>query len=404
MAAAAGAAYASAPSRWTAVSVALAADEAALSLEQEMHQAHAAIVGSDSARVESPATLAEPTSAPAVETTTVEKVNAETAIAEPSTVEPPNAEKTFEAHPVSAEPAIVAETSAPISAAVPELIAPATSEPAPAEAAVAAHELNDASSIGAPSTDAITAAVKELEAAAAAYEAQRSAAPEPVLQAVESVPPAPEPAQTVEADSRHEDIPAETTQPALAQEAVATSDHKEHVDLRHEEQAQEEEKHEIPAPVAEIATAAPEQTPAVREEEPEIQAPISAAEVSPEPASHVAAHSDESATPVPSGARGKSDPANKEPDIAETTAAAWASWRRIRESGDGKSSKANSKDQSASRDEAAMAVAAGAEKSPEDASASDAESGEIDSIVDSVLADLRPKIVEEISRKLGKKK
>jgi hypothetical protein len=244
--------------------------------------------------------------------------------------------------------------------------------------------------------------VKELEAAAAAYEAQRSAASEPAAQAVESVSPAPEPTQTVEAVSRHEDIPAETTQPVLAQEVAATADQKEHVGLRHEEQAQEEEKHEILAPVAEIPTAAPEQAPAVSDEKPEIEAPIHAAEVSPEAASHVAAHSDESA-PVLSGARGKSDPANKEPDIAESTAAAWASWRRIRESGDGKSAKANSKDQSASRDEAAMAVAAGAEKSP-DASASDAESGEIDSIVDSVLADLRPKIVEEISRKLGKKK
>jgi len=50
-----------------------------------------------------------------------------------------------------------------------------------------------------------------------------------------------------------------------------------------------------------------------------------------------------------------------------------------------------------------MAVAAGAEKAPEEASAP-AESDEIASIVDSVLADLRPKIVEEISRKMGKKK
>jgi hypothetical protein len=49
-----------------------------------------------------------------------------------------------------------------------------------------------------------------------------------------------------------------------------------------------------------------------------------------------------------------------------------------------------------------MAVAAGAEKAPEGAHG--AESDDIAGIVDSVLADLRPKIVEEISRKMGKKK
>ena len=104
--------------------------------------------------------------------------------------------------------------------------------------------------------------------------------------------------------------------------------------------------------------------------------------------------------------------AKKETEIAETTAAAWASWRRIRESGDSKataqSAKPNPTDEQeapAPRDKAAMAVAAGAEKSPEEIpSASEAESEEIASIVDSVLADMRPKIVEEISRKLKKKK
>jgi len=50
-----------------------------------------------------------------------------------------------------------------------------------------------------------------------------------------------------------------------------------------------------------------------------------------------------------------------------------------------------------------MAVAAGAEKTPESA-ASESDPAAIASIVDSVLADLRPKIFEEISRKMGKKK
>jgi hypothetical protein len=51
-----------------------------------------------------------------------------------------------------------------------------------------------------------------------------------------------------------------------------------------------------------------------------------------------------------------------------------------------------------------MAVAAGAEKLPEDASPSESNPEDIANIVDSVLADLRPKIFEEISRKMGKKK
>jgi hypothetical protein len=103
---------------------------------------------------------------------------------------------------------------------------------------------------------------------------------------------------------------------------------------------------------------------------------------------------------------GPSDMAKKESEIAATTAAAWASWRRIRET-DGKGAEhAAEKDSghTSEQDEAAMAVAAGAEKAPEEGSDNSEISPEIASIVDSVLADLRPKIVEEISRKLNKKK
>lgn len=87
------------------------------------------------------------------------------------------------------------------------------------------------------------------------------------------------------------------------------------------------------------------------------------------------------------------------------TAAAWATWRKIRETGGPKSGEASQKDEEESlpQDRAAMAVAAGAESNPEEATNFDADP-EIASIVDSVLADMRPKIVEEIARKLGKKK
>ena len=106
----------------------------------------------------------------------------------------------------------------------------------------------------------------------------------------------------------------------------------------------------------------------------------------------------------------------RESDIAATTAAAWASWRQIRETGDKSkptgSAKAGQQDDDDEEypelppDRAAMAAAAGAEKSPSaeespEAAADDPEA--IANIVDKVLADLRPKIAEEISKKLKKK-
>ncbi len=94
----------------------------------------------------------------------------------------------------------------------------------------------------------------------------------------------------------------------------------------------------------------------------------------------------------------------RESDFSDTTAAAWASWRKIRETGGAHSTHAAGPSQEkATDDDAAMAVAAGAENAPEEASETESDPA-IASIVDSVLADLRPKIVEEISRKLGKKK
>ena len=93
---------------------------------------------------------------------------------------------------------------------------------------------------------------------------------------------------------------------------------------------------------------------------------------------------------------------NHDSDMNASTVAAWASWRQSREAGESKSATGPSKE---NQDAAAMAVAAGAENHPEDASeASESDPEAIASIVDSVLADLRPRIFEEISRKMGKKK
>jgi hypothetical protein len=99
-------------------------------------------------------------------------------------------------------------------------------------------------------------------------------------------------------------------------------------------------------------------------------------------------------------------------EAVKSTAAAWASWRQIRDV----SKEAAQTQQEAPPKEfdipesapvqtAARAVAAGAEKMQETANPSqESDPSAIASIVDSVLADLRPKLMEEISRKMSEKK
>jgi hypothetical protein len=235
------------------------------------------------------------------------------------------------------------------------------------------------------------------------------AEPEPALpQPVDSATPsALEASQPAEAKT--EEIPvAQVTgaEPTAAETAAATT---EHTEAKHEEQTPaepsqpvEEEKGE------ELALAAPVASVAKVEESPSVVEKLETAEpvaVSQVPAEHVPTA--ELAAPGETAHGGRREMAKKESDIAATTAAAWASWRRIRETGDSKDAAHpnNGAEEKAAPapEEAAMAVAAGAEKTPEEVPAA-TESPEIASIVDSVLADLRPKIVEEISRKLGKKK
>jgi two-component system chemotaxis response regulator CheY len=100
----------------------------------------------------------------------------------------------------------------------------------------------------------------------------------------------------------------------------------------------------------------------------------------------------------------------RDSEVAATTAAAWASWQQVRsdEPRTPESAKSPQRDDvdaepASASEPAAMAVAAGAEKSPEEG-APGADPRAIANIVDSVLAELRPKIVAEISKKLGEKK
>ena len=102
-----------------------------------------------------------------------------------------------------------------------------------------------------------------------------------------------------------------------------------------------------------------------------------------------------------------------DPETVKNTAAAWASWRQTRDTGNGSDAlEPQPKEKEIDIPEpppaetAARAVAAGAEQILQEASAAapSGDSRDVASIVDSVLADLRPKLMEEISRKMSEKK
>jgi CheY-like chemotaxis protein len=102
-----------------------------------------------------------------------------------------------------------------------------------------------------------------------------------------------------------------------------------------------------------------------------------------------------------------------DPETIKSTAAAWASWRQTRDTGNGnEAAEAQPREVErpesapAERETAARAVAAGAEQISQEAAAAkpQGDQNNVASIVDSVLADLRPKLMEEISRKMSEKK
>jgi two-component system chemotaxis response regulator CheY len=405
MAVAAGAEYLSAPSRWTAVAVSLSADEASTSLENEMQKAHAAFAAAEVAHA-----------APA------------TSIAET---------------PVAADQPAPTETISPVEAVTPELVGPVQthSEPEPQDAGT---HLPSVSSTATGTAGAISSAVKVFETVAASFFKSQPTPTEPEPAPVQTAEPVvAEAVSALAGEAKHEE-PA-LAQPTVAEpekaeqskaeeikqdsleaskeerttapiEAQKKEDQIEEQKYEHREERQSEESHgEEPAPAAPAAVeAAPEASPVIEAQNGDRHE--SAAPIAEQTASQAASSQISSEVPPPApgaehAAKGTEGMGTKESEIAETTAAAWASWRRIRESSDSKHTPAQSGNaqeghevDSASRDEAAMAVAAGAEKAPEEASTAPEESGEIANIVDSVLAEMRPKIVAEISKKIGKKK
>jgi two-component system, chemotaxis family, chemotaxis protein CheY len=345
MAAAAGAQSSTVVSRWTAVSVAPAPEEAAISLEHEMQKAYAAFAAAETG----------PTA--------------------------------YSAARPEIQPAAV-ETSSPVMVAATEPVVSVPATPAP-------ETVQSLSEVANAATDAISAAVKELEAVAASYEQQiapASAVPDlaapgfavPDLGAHEPAPIE----KTAEAEAKSTEPVAAIVEPspvAAAEEPAPPAPQTEQPEVAHV--APEESEAET------LATTAPTPVEEVRVED---SSAANVSEVSAPATSHTASE-------------GTSDAVSGESDASESTAAAWASWHRTRESGAPSAPAAETAQReieheaSAPADAAARAVAAGAEKTPEEAAKPESDEG-IASIVDSVLAEMRPKIYEEISRKMGKKK
>ncbi|HTW57993.1 MAG TPA: response regulator [Terriglobales bacterium] len=424
MAMAAGSGVATTNSRWTAVAVALAPEDAAVSLEKEMQKAFAAFAAADGAyKGFAAAEVPEP---------------AAVAVAEPS------------ASAGFSEAASAKETALEIAAPASAIAAPEVTPPEVTPTQVSETQVSETlEAVAGAAKDAISAAIQELETAAASYVAQAAASASELApgQAAHLPAASTTSSSSVEAGSADRQVSeaaAEERHPSIAAEELGAKrgleDDSQFERGKKSEESQPaavhpvvEELHPADAPTAELATAQiaaaivapePEQHVAasdsaagnVSQEQASLEQ-VSSEQVSAEQTSADAALSKEAssdgisrdpadrervetAAPAQPAHGGLGEMAKKESEIAATTAAAWANWRRIRESDDPKAPQTG-----APQDSAAMAVAAGAEHNPEELpAASDSDPDGIANIVDSVLADLRPKIVEEISRKLGKKK
>ncbi len=452
MAAAAGAgALGGSVSRWTAVAATLAPDEAAISLEHEMQKAHAAFAASEVAHA-TPAPQVPEIQPIASEPAAAAQVSAPVETAEQVVPAPavPDSVRAELAHDMSAVASVATEA---VTAAVKEFEKIAASyldpqPPVPAPTPVPEPAVIEAAE---PVAHPAPESWQPVEAKIEEKSTHESIAPQSETAKTESAEP--EKAQ----EAAPEPVP-ELKQVYPKQEEPKQEDQK-HEELKHEDQKHEDQKHE--EPVMAVAAPVAEEPSVTIAEKSEIAAPAAALaleheisvsqtanQIAADPsavghtapaqtaldhalpdhtvpehaapelasAAPVSSNTTEPAATIEPAARATKDTARKESEIAETTAAAWASWRRIRESGDAKATSAHpaKANQAAEevgeektttpQDAAAMAVAAGAEKSPEESTAGPEESGDIANIVDSVLADMRPRIVEEISRKLGKKK
>ena len=418
MAVAAGAEALAKGSRWTAVAAALAPEEGSISLELEMQKAHAAFAAS--AAAETGSVVIIPQARPAPEPV--------------APVEPPVAQ--------SASPVEVAPEPVPPS---PAMAATDIADPAPVPPADAPYSTPAEPVVPkVKAFESVSSWVKTQQVPAVSAEPARSPQFTP---SIEDVPADPSASTVPELLA---DAPAPAADQHIQQAAVETNGKTEDAkeEPRHEGSPEKsslepEKENALPRPAspqeeeAERAQGMQAQPATIEsriesptESETDTPAPTEAGTepvAGPPAATQAPITASETASAEPAAAEAPeradhNDANNKDSDIASTTAAAWASWRRIRESGDLKSpSPPASSRQSESQpgafaslrprqETAARAVAAGAEESGAEESeqkvpaAQDSESPEIASIVDSVLADMRPRIVAEISKKLNKKK
>ena len=388
--------------RWTAVPVAIAAEEAAVSLELEMQKAYAAFAA---AEANQPGFVTSHPPTPLVENS----ISAAMVEAPPSPA--PDEEE-------------IARTLRDVANASAEAV---DSTLAKLEA-VAEAQVQPAAAIppGETHAEIVAAAARDLEAKRE-LEAREQEAREREAREVEAREQETREREAKEVEAREREAREQEAREVEAREREAREREAKEVEAREreaqeraarEQEDKEREAKELEArdqaareqAEAAAAQAAAEAASAAAVQDAGPAAESSASEVA------VAAVSD-----APEQAKGKiagGEMAEKrESDIAATTAAAWASWRQIRESGDKSKptgpAKAGQQDDDDEEypelppDRAAMAAAAGAEKGPSaeeapEAAADDPEA--IANIVDKVLADLRPRIAEEISKKLKKNK
>jgi CheY-like chemotaxis protein len=353
-------------SRWTAVAVALEDNEAKISLDHEMQKANATPVAADGAAV-----FSQPEITPAA------PVENSSARADASVQGPID-------QPIATPVAAISNPSSDLLPQVTPVSQPNTApqlEPAPQQES--AGQIETASQ----AEPVASQPSQEIEATPAAQAEAAPIASAPVASA-----PAPEPAnpyQIIGARPQAEAAAAaanssenRTAQPAAIS---ATSEPA----MQGQEPAPNQES-------AAIASSASESVTALSENQP---------------------YSETSAPRAPEQTTQASEYAHSEPqpqlnsETVKSTAAAWASWRQVRDTGKSAESASAQPTEFAipsasSQDTNARAVAAGAEQILQAVAASDSahNPSDVASIVDSVLADLRPKLMEEISRKMAEKK
>ena len=331
---------ASAP-RWTAVSVALGKEEAAISLENEMQKAYAAFAAAVNGHMSS--------ASPVRETSLDSAVHAPT--------DSSSVPQAGQPEPVMAIPAL------PAPEAVQTLSSP----------------------LGNASTEAIRAAVQELEMVAESFVGE-TAAPAgsgsvPVAEAAAAsqfapvVSPAAEGITKDTWGSKADESQQEAGKPDSAKPEERASWRPEPANqewnkpsAKSEGQTYAEQQNDRRTKEVPFVAGAP-QTPEKHETPPEKHELAASNFVNAAPAEQTFASELSSSAESAATAEGSGEMAEKEADAAATTAAAWASWRQTRESGDSKAA-SNEPTQkgveptSTPQDAAAMAVAAGAEKLP----------------------------------------